>query len=293
MSQFHPLLKGAVELHAHCYPSIFPRRQTAWELIADMKAAGMAGVVLKSHEASTTDIATLLREKEPDLHIYGGLVCNYFTGGLSPYAVDIAIRSGAKVIWMPTISADEHLAHFAKKDTRLFNSQKPLVQPNVGLKIWDDQERLLPEVHEILQLIAEADIVLATGHLSAREISALVIAAKKRGIDKILIQHADLGISPLPLALQQDLAKQGAIIEKCYLALSSDFRDLSADQMADTIRRVGPSSCVLVTDYGQAHNMPPVQAFSQFVSEMLDNGISEAAITQMIATNPRKLLNIT
>lgn len=87
----HPLLKDAIELHVHSAPSIFPRRQTDWELIEDVRKAGMAGVVLKAHEGQTYDRATLLREKNPDLHIYGGLVCNFFSGGLSPAAVDVAL----------------------------------------------------------------------------------------------------------------------------------------------------------------------------------------------------------
>lgn len=75
----------------------------------------MAGAVLKAHEASTVDRTTLIRLKEPDLLVYGGLVLNEFTGGLSPKAVDAAIRQGAKIIWMPTISANQHCCNFAKK----------------------------------------------------------------------------------------------------------------------------------------------------------------------------------
>lgn len=50
MSEYHSLLKGAIELHCHTSPSLFPRKQTDWELIEDIKVAGMAGVVLKAHE---------------------------------------------------------------------------------------------------------------------------------------------------------------------------------------------------------------------------------------------------
>ena len=144
MSKFHPLLKGAIELHCHSYPSLFPRIQNDWELLEDVKAAGMAGVVLKAHEAQTVDRATLLRLKEPELHVYGGLVCNFFTGGLSPVAVDAAIRLGAKVIWMPTFSSKEHCCHFGKKETRFFNSERPLLHPDHGLEIWDENQKILP-----------------------------------------------------------------------------------------------------------------------------------------------------
>ncbi|MDQ0217682.1 hypothetical protein ELQ35_12995 [Peribacillus cavernae] len=289
---FHFLLKGAIELHCHSYPSIFPRKQTDWELIEDVKKANMSGVVLKAHEASTVDRATLIRLKEPGLHVYGGLVLNQFTGGLSPQAVDAAIRQGAKIIWMPTISANQHCCHFGQKKTRFFNSDRPLGNEGDGLTILDESKQLKQEVHEILTLIGEADITLATGHLSTEEVVILIDAAKEHHIEKILIQHADLGIAPVPINIQKQLAKKGAIIEKCYLACSEDFKDLSLAQMAESIREIGAESCVLVTDYGQDHNIPPIEALSHFVEEMLEAGITSREIETMIVHNPRKLLGI-
>ncbi|WP_380024047.1 DUF6282 family protein [Effusibacillus consociatus] len=292
MSSFHPLLKGAIELHCHSYPSLFPRKQTDWELIEDVKAAGMAGVVLKAHEAQTVDRATLLRAKEPHLHIYGGLVCNFFTGGLSPAAVDAAIRLGAKIIWMPTFSSKEHCCHFGQKKTRFFNTQRPLLHPEQGLEIWDENRRILPQVHEILELIAESNIILATGHLNPEEVMVLVDAAKEHKVEKILIQHTDLGIARVPFDLQTELAKKGALLEKCYLACSGDFNDITVEEMAESVKRLGVESCVMVTDYGQAHNIPPIEALSNFVGEFLKCGISEPQIERMIVQNPKHLLGI-
>lgn len=289
---FHPLLQGAIELHCHSYPSIFPRKQTDWELIEDVKHANMAGIVLKSHEASTVDRSTLIRLKEPDLHVYGGLVLNDFTGGLSPKAVDAAIRQGAKIIWMPTISANQHCCNFGKKKTRFFNSERPLVNANEGLTIWNDNNEIKTEVHEILALIGEANITLATGHLSAEEVAVLIDAAKKVHIEKILIQHADLGIAPVSIEIQKELARKGAIIEKCYLACSEDFQDLSISEMAKSIKEIGAESCALVTDYGQEHNISPIEALSRYVGEMIEAGITEREIEKMIVDNPKKLLGI-
>jgi hypothetical protein len=292
MTSYHPLLRDAIELHCHSYPSIFPRKQTDWELIEDVKRAGMAGVVLKAHESQTVDRATLIRMKEPHLHVYGGLVCNHFTGGLSPSAVDVAIRLGAKIIWMPTISAKEHCCHFGRKKTRFFNTDCPLIHPENSLEIWDENHKILPEVHEILSLIAEANIILATGHLSSGEVIALVDAAREHKVEKILIQHVDLGIVPIPFDLQKELSKKGAVLEKCYLACSSDFNDLSVAEMAESIKRLGAQSCVMVTDYGQDHNISPIKALSNFVEEMLTWGITESEIEKMIVQNPKELLGI-
>jgi hypothetical protein len=289
---YHSLLEGAIELHCHSYPSIFPRKQNDWELIEDVKQAKMAGVVLKAHEANTVDRATLIRLKEPGLHVYGGLVLNEFTGGLSPKTVDAAIQQGAKIIWMPTISANQHCCHFGKKKTRFFNSEKPLENEEKGLTVLDDNKKIKPEVHEILALIGEANIALATGHLSEEEVAVLLDAAKEHHIEKILIQHVDLGIAPVSIEMQKEFARKGAILEKCYLACSEDFQDLSTVQMAESIKEIGADSCVLVTDYGQDHNIPPIEALSNFVHEMVKAGISSQEVEKMIVQNPRKLLGI-
>ena len=289
---FHSLLKGAIDLHVHSSPSLFPRKQTDWELIEDVKKAGMAGVVIKSHEAQTVDRTALIREKEPNLHVYGGLVLNYFTGGLSPSAVDAAIRLGAKIIWMPTFSAEQHRQFFANKKTALFNSKLPLIHPEIGLEIWDENGKIIPEVHEILDLIAEANIILTTGHLAPHEVMLLVDTAKEHKIEKILIQHPDEGIAQIPFELQKLLVKKGAILEKCYLAVSDDFKDLTIEEMAKSIKRLGAENSVMITDYGQKHNIPPVKALSNFVKEMLSYGITEKEIEKMIISNPKQLLNI-
>lgn len=290
--QYHPLLVGAIELHCHSSPSIFARKQTDWELIEEIKAAGMAGALIKSHESSTADRTALIRDREAGLHIYGGLVCNYFTGGLSAFAVDAAIRLGAKCIWMPTVSSQAHYDHFAGAKTKLFESEEPIAQPDTGLKIIDDADRLLPEVRQIIELIARADVILATGHLSPKEVSLLTHEALKQGVGKVLIQHADMGITPVPLDMQIELAREGALIEKCYLACSPDFRDLSVGQMVDTMRRIGFDSCVMVSDHGQAHNPPPIRALSDFVGSVLAEAVAEKDVTKMVAGTPLQLLNI-
>lgn len=288
---FHPLLEGAIELHVHTSPSLFPRKQSDWELVEDLKKAKMAGVVLKAHEAQTVDRASIIREKEKGLHVYGGLVCNHFTGGLSPATVDTAIRLGAKVIWMPTFSAEEHQRYFGRKKTKFFNSKKSLAH-TYGLEIWDEDKRILSEVHEILELITEANVILATGHLAPEEVRVLVDAAIEHKVEKILIQHTDLGIARVPHEFEKEFVKKGCILEKCYLACSDDFKDITPEEMAESIKVLGADSCVMVTDYGQRHNVVPIQALSNFIDDMLRYGISEQEIIKMVNSNPKQLLGL-
>ncbi|MFB5662245.1 DUF6282 family protein [Alteribacillus sp. HJP-4] len=291
-NQFHPLLEGAYEMHVHSSPSIFPRKQTDWDLVQDAVQAGMAGLVLKAHEGVTYDRATLLQEKHPELAVHGGLVCNIYSGGLSPHSVSMALQMGAKIIWMPTISAEQHQRYFAEhQKDRFFNSNKSLDYSQSLLKVMDDNhKRVKDEVKKILSLVAEYDAILATGHLAPNEVTPLVEEAKAAGVTKILIQHADLGIAQIPIDQQKELAQKGCLIEKCYLACSEDFDNLTVGEMAATIHTLGPDSCVLVTDYGQQHNVAPIEGMSKFIEELLESGITETEITTMIKTNPEKLL---
>lgn len=292
MNGYHPLLEGAIDLHTHSHPSVFARKQTDWELVEEVKAAKMAGVVIKSHEAPTTDRTALIRMKEPHLHVYGGVVLNHFVGGLNPSAVEVAIQSGAKIIWMPTISTHAHQQYFANRQTRLFKSARSLEGPPQPIGITDEDGKIRAEVHWILDMIAEADIVLATGHLDPREVLLLADAVQEHRVQKFLIQHTDLGIARVRFELERELAARGAILEKCFLAISRDFNDISPREMADSIRELGADSCVLVTDYGQAHNVSPVQAMNQFVELMLTHGITERQIETMIKRNPAALLGV-
>jgi hypothetical protein len=288
-SQFHPLLEGAYECHVHSSPSIFKRKQTDWELLEDAKKAKMGGIVLKSHESSTVERAFLLNEKESSIQAFGGIVLNQHVGGLNPYAVETALKMGGKIVWFPTLSAGQHQQYFSRNNTKLFNGNPLLSKGTVSI---EEDGQLLDEVTVILQLIKDYDAVLATGHLSLAEQHTIVHAAKETGIEKIIIQHADMGISRIPIEDQQYFASLGCMIEKCYLACSSDFHDLTAEEMAKTIEVIGHESCVLVTDYGQPHHEPPVYALSRFIEDLIFHGVKEEHIRKMVQENPRSLLGV-
>ncbi|MFD1416374.1 DUF6282 family protein [Oceanobacillus jeddahense] len=289
-SPFHPLLNGTYEFHVHSSPSIFDRKQTDWELIEDAKLAKMGGLVLKSHESSTVERAFLINEKEPSINVYGGIVLNQHIGGINPYAVETALKMGGKVVWFPTLSAGQHQAYFQNKNTNLFNGE-PLVSESI-VSI-EKKGQLSEEVEEVLRLIKRYDAVLATGHMSLREQHRIVSAAKEAGIEKILIQHADMGISKIPIEDQQYFIKQGCFIEKCYLACTSDFNDLTVEEMAKTIEIIGYDSCILVTDHGQPHHEAPVYALNSFIKKLEEHKVKENDIEKMLQENPKTLLGIT
>ena len=57
------LLQGAVDIHIHHGPDLYPRIQDPIELAQDAKAAGMRAVCLKTHNFPTAPMALLARKE--------------------------------------------------------------------------------------------------------------------------------------------------------------------------------------------------------------------------------------
>jgi len=58
------------------------------------------------------------------------------------------------------------------------------------------------------------------------------------------------------------------------------------------IRRVGPESTVLATDFGKSPLPPPVEGMRAYVAALLAEGFSERDIQLMASENPSRLLGL-
>jgi hypothetical protein len=65
-------------------------------------------------------------------------------------------------------------------------------------------------------------------------------------------------------------------------------------EFADAIRRVGPKSCILATNFGSVQNNYPLhpQALLDFMEALHKEGISEADINLMAKANPAVVLGL-
>ncbi len=292
MARCHDLLRGAIDLHTHSAPSVFDRLLDDVGLAEQARAAGMRAVLYKAHEQDTTGRAALVRRAVPGIEAFGGVVLNHPVGGLNPAAVDTAIRLGARMVWMPTMSAAHHVAFFGGSHFGTRMPGRTAAAPARGLTVLDEAGGLRPEVREILALIAQAGICLSTGHLSPAEIQVLVPAARQAGVHRVLVTHPDLALSGIGVEAQQALASAGAILEKDVNTLGPPWHSTTIEAMVRSIRAVGPAHCVLATDYGQLHSPAPVDGLRIFVQLCLEQGISEAEIRTMVADNPARLLGL-
>ncbi len=282
----HHILRGAIDTHVHSSPDVLPRRQSDREVVADADAAGMAAIVLKNHTSPTAARAAIAGESVRTA-VLGGIVLNHPCGGLNPHAVRTTLTLGGRVIWMPTISAENHLRYLRSREA---DPHIQAITPSMAEGISLPDGGMPAAVGEILDLIAEVDAVLATGHLSVDETVGLAHEARRRGVTHILVTHPEAPQIEMPLDVQRELAGIGAMFERCYYSLLDDTA--IAASMLETMRSVGVGSTVLATDLGQVHNPPPVEGFASFRSVMEELGMSGDEWRTVACDNPARLLGI-
>jgi hypothetical protein len=280
---------GAFDLHVHSYPSLFPRLADDLGLAEAYATAGFAGFALKSHHESTASRAYLLGRLHPELRVVGGVVLNGFVGGFNPSAVEACLRTGGRVVWMPTIDSQGHAATHG--GTRGYAAQSSgLERAAEGMSALREDGSLVPEIYDVLDLVRDAGAVLATGHLSAPEVVAVVGAACERGVERIVVTHALYRVPSLDLNTLEALTARGAFAEFCYLEVSPVWADHSVGAVVEAVRRVGADRCVLSSDGGQRHNPVPPEGLRLLAQSVFEGGIPAEEVDRMVRANPLALV---
>src|SRR6266536_3282102 len=200
-------LTGVVDIHVHSDPDSVPRSIDAIDAAKLARSRGIRAMVLKNHYEPTASLAYLVRKEVPGIELYGGIALNRTVGGVNPAAVErmTLVKGGwGRVGWMPTFDA-ENQVRFSKEN-------RPFVSVSKN-------GSLLPEVKEVVALIAKNKLTLATGHSSPQENLLLVRAAKDLGIDRIVVTHAMLPPVKMTVEQMKQAAAMGAYLEFVYNAL--------------------------------------------------------------------------
>jgi len=288
-------IQGAYDLQVHVAPDVIERRIDDVGLAQEFLGRGLKGFVLKSHYIPTAERAKVVSRAVPGIHAFGALTLNHSIGGLNPVAVELAGRSGAKIVWMPTVdAANETAGRVDGPTTKLpfwAKIQRELAAAGIApppLTVLDEDGKVIDPAMRCLELIRHHDMILATGHLGRREIFALVRAARDMKLRKVLVTHAEFPSQNLSAEEQQELADAGAFIEHCFTTMHTNKAPW--DVVLESIRRVGPERCVLSTDLGQTINPPVAEGFAMFAQTLLDAGFSTEDIRRMCVVNPGALV---
>lgn len=284
--QVDELLRGAVDLHQHPGPSPLPRRLTIMEAVEDASIAGYRALVVKSHHDNTAPMIEVLKTAGLDdfgVKVYGGVALNWYTGNVSPYVVENALYSGAKLIWLPTISST---AHLAKDHPPGSTFADPVLAQGPANLVTDDDGKPTADVLEVFALVAKFDAILNFGHLSADEIDAVMPAAVQAGVQRMIVSHPPLlaGGSPERAGAW---AAQGAKIEH----VAGTLRRMELSDLDRYVDATGLENTFLSSDYGQKANPLPVTGFRMTARRLLDAGWSEDQVRRFISGTAGELID--
>jgi hypothetical protein len=266
-----------VDFHVHTAPSLVARHHDDTEIGAVLAANGIGTYVLKAHEGSTAERALLAGPGA-----VGSIVLNSTVGGANPDAVKVAAAFGARVAWMPTISA---AAHQQAADSAELSVHRGLRFRKV--RVTED-EHVCPEWYDVFDEIAAADMVLAAGHITVDEAVTVFRAARRRGVRRFLVNHPLLPFLGWRTEHVDQLLELGAYLELGVLA------DLLAGPGDETPTRrlaaVYPASLLVFgSDLGH-RDYPDVEpGLAQWMAATADDVPAEV-IDRMTTTNGKELL---
>src|SRR5215468_7462368 len=206
-------IAGAYDLHVHVAPDVIARRIDDIDLAHEFLVRGLKGFILKSHYVPTAERAKVVTKAVPGIRAFGAITLNHSVGGLNPVAVEIAGRSGCKIVWMPTVDAENETAGLPtggnKKLPFWAEIQRELSAMGISpprMRVIDQSGRLVEAARLCLELTGRHDMILATGHLGRAEIFALVKAGREMGLRKVLVTHAEFPSQNLSADEQSELA---------------------------------------------------------------------------------------
>ena len=301
--QIREILQGAYDLHVHPYPDVRPRKGDDFELAERFMNAGFKGFAIKSHFTPTADRAYHVRKRWPNFNAVGGIALNSAVGGLNPIAVEMSARLGGMFVWFPTVDAKHDLDRLIQNLPAMVDMEIKLGKKGLGpfgISILDEKGELVPEVHHILEIIKENNMILSTGHISREETFKLIGAGREKGLQKMLVAHVDWKGTYYDVEEQKKLVSLGAVLEHCYATTSLPF-----EEVCKQIKQVGYEHFVIGSDLGMvalpsggntgflvSGDAPyPEEGMANFVEILLNNGFTSEQIRRMAVRNPETLLS--
>ncbi len=288
------LLQGAIDPHVHSGPSIAPRGVDHLELAQEASAAGFAAVVTKDHDYSGVMTAWMINKHHPELKtkVYSSIVLNNVVGGINPYAVEHTAAMGGRIVWMPTLAAENHL-EWEKTSNRAHPASTQKIRTATAVPVLNADRSVRDDVKQVLDVIARNDMVLASGHLHISETWLVFEEAKRRGVERLVLTHPEDFVN----ATMNDvsgLAKMGAFVEHslCMFVEGSKFKILEGEDLRKHIDAAGVDRTILASDLGQTGTISPVEGIRRGIKLCMDLGYTDEEIKKMVSGNAASAIGI-
>lgn len=278
-------LDSVIDMHVHTAPDICARTYNDLELTLSAVRSNARAIVIKGHHSSTVARASICNAYNKSMHgcnsftMFGGLVLNYEAGGFNPRAVQTALEMGAKIIWLPTVDAQNEYQKRGKAG---------------GLCVFDEKSAIKSELREIFSLIKNYNVVLATGHISPKESLLVAEEAREIGVEKIVITHPEYWIVDMSIETQRKLVSDfDVVLERCFMQPLKTGKWIdNSERNLEAIKELGTSNTILSTDCGNPATPPWEKAMLQYLTFMSKNDICEEDINKMTRELPSHLLGL-
>ena len=279
-------LKGVIDMHVHTNPDLRLRAYDDFELCDAAVRVGARAIVIKTHLGVTAERAWLVNRYNKLVHgennftMFGSVTLNRCVGGITPVAVENALKLGAKVVWLPTQSARRHLEMMGKSTADAVDVVR--------------DGKVVPELIDVFKLIKDHDAVLGTAHVSPEDAFTVVEAARAAGVRKVVVTHPEWWIVGMSVRDQIRLVKDyDVILERCFAQNmgGGKYKSNLPDNL-EIIKTVGYKNVMVDTDGGQTENPNWEIAMEQYMQYLLDNGIPQDQIRYMTHDLPSWLLGI-
>jgi hypothetical protein len=288
------LLVGAIDPHVHSGPSIAARKVDHLELAREASKAGMAAIVTKDHDYAGVMTAWLINKHFPELttKVYSSIVLNNVVGGLNPYAVEHTAAMGGKVVWLPTLTAEQHFK-WEKTSGWVHPASTSKIRPATAIPVLDANRRVLDATKEILDVVAKADIALASGHIHASETRIVFEEAKKRGVTRLIFTHPE-DIVGGTFEDAREIAAMGAYVEHslCMFLEGCKFKSRESAELDEWIKAAGVDRTMMCSDLGQVGTFDPVDGLRRGMRLCIEFGYSDDDIRKMFSLNTARVLGI-
>ncbi len=288
------LLVGAIDPHVHTGPSIANRALDHLDYARDCSAAGFAAIVTKDHDYAGVMTAAQIRTHHPELttKVYSSIVLNNVVGGLNPYAVEHTAAMGGKVVWLPTLTAENHF-RWEKTSGWVHPASTSKIRPATAIPVLNADRSVRDDVKEIIDIVAKSDMALASGHIHASETWIVFEEARRRGVNRLIFTHPE-DIVGATLDDVKGIAALGAYVEHsiCMFLQGSKFKSCEESDLKRHIDAASPDRTILCSDLGQVGVFHPIEGIRRGIKLCIDFGYSDDDIRKMVSLNAAKVLGI-
>jgi hypothetical protein len=228
--------------------------------------------------------------KDAPTPVYGGVTLNSEVGGINPSAVAMSLQMGGRIVYGPTVCALQHIKHHSSDDG-FPTSGMNLYEKEVS--IYDASGEVSADTVLVTRLVAKAGAILTSGHLDGPSVIALFKTAHDNGVEKLILHHPDFILNTTDAEIEEALSL-GAYIEHELAMYHPDVQAPAwpIERLVSWINKYGPEKTIISSDLGQKNNPLPVDAYFYIIGLLLDNGISEKDIRQMICKTPAYLAGL-